>query len=66
MCKDDSATGAAADSGQGPAGGGNNQSAGAAGVITATRSDSFNSVNSDHVWTDKSRVVTLRASNPEV
>ena len=35
-------------------------------VITVTRQDSSNSVNSDHCWADKSRVVTLRASNPEV
>lgn len=36
------------------------------GVISVTRNDSFNSVNSDHYWADKSRVVTFRASNPEV
>lgn len=35
-------------------------------VIRATRQDSFDSVNSDSHWADKSRVVTLRASSPEV
>jgi hypothetical protein len=35
-------------------------------VITVTRHDSFDSVNSDFQWADKSRVITLRASSPEV
>lgn len=35
-------------------------------TISVPRQNSFNSVNSDHCWTDRSRVVTLRASNPEV
>lgn len=40
---------------------------GAAGdAITVARKDSFDSMNSDHQWTGKSRVVTLRASSPEV
>lgn len=59
--------------GQGQGQGGNSSAnsqsqsqAGGSGVISATRHDSFNSVNSDHFWADKSRVVTLRASSPEV
>ena len=39
---------------------------GTEGFINARRSDSFNSVNSDHHWAGKARVVTLRANSPEV